>query len=186
MRWIQDEHAATGERFEQGVVGRVPPERWRDPVGGGGSSLAWLMFHTAAHEDIAVNAVLRAGEPMLHAWRESLGLATQPPAVGLGETEAASVTAAFDLEVLLAYARAVPAATAEWLSVLNGAELDARPDGSAGLARAGVDEGAAPWLHQMWADRPASWFVQWEAIGHRLNHVGEMVSVRNRLGLSPF
>ena len=43
-----------------------------------------------------------------------------------------------------------------------------------------------PWLYRMWEDKPVSWFVQWEAIGHRVNHVGEMVSVRNRLGLSPF
>ena len=43
-----------------------------------------------------------------------------------------------------------------------------------------------PWLYAMWSAKPASWFVQWEAIGHRVNHLGEMVSVRNRLGLSPF
>jgi hypothetical protein len=38
----------------------------------------------------------------------------------------------------------------------------------------------------MWKDKPVGWFAQWEAIGHRLNHLGEMVSVRSRLGLSPF
>ena len=43
-----------------------------------------------------------------------------------------------------------------------------------------------PWLYRMWAGKPTTWFVQWEAIGHRVNHLGEMVSVRNRLGLSPF
>ena len=38
----------------------VPLERWTDPAGAGGSSIAWLAFHTAYHEDLAVNAVLRA------------------------------------------------------------------------------------------------------------------------------
>ncbi len=38
----------------------------------------------------------------------------------------------------------------------------------------------------MWEGKPASFFVSWEDIGHGLNHLGEMVSVRNRLGLSPF
>jgi hypothetical protein len=28
--------------------------------------------------------------------------------------------------------------------------------------------------------------VRWACIGHVQNHLGEMVSVRNRLGLSPF
>ena len=43
-----------------------------------------------------------------------------------------------------------------------------------------------PWLYSMWADQPTAFYVRWEATGHRLQHVGEMVSVRNRLGLSPF
>ena len=51
---------------------------------------------------------------------------------------------------------------------------------------AAVTEGDVPWLHAMWTDKPVGWFAQWEAIGHRLNHLGEMVSVRSRLGLSPF
>lgn len=64
--------------------------------------------------------------------------------------------------------------------------VGAVPDRAAGLAGAGIDEAAVPWLYRMWDTKPASFFVQWEAIGHRVNHVGEMVSVRDRLGLSPF
>ena len=80
----------------------------------------------------------------------------------------------------------MPAATARWLDTITSDRLLSIPASAEGLARAGVEESAAPWLFRMWSDRPASWFVQWEAIGHRINHVGEMVSVRNRLGLSPF
>jgi len=55
------------------------------------------------------------------------------------------------------------------------------------LARFGnVPVEAVPWLHAMWTGKPVSWFVGWECSGHVLNHIGEMVSVRNRLGLSPF
>ena len=61
------------------------------------------------------------------------------------------------------------------------------PDAAKGLGEiAGVDEAAVPWLYKMWDGKPASFFVSWEDIGHGLNHLGEMVSVRNRLGLSPF
>jgi hypothetical protein len=31
-----------------------------------------------------------------------------------------------------------------------------------------------------------AWLVQWPVIGHGNAHVGEMISVRNRLGYSPF
>jgi len=30
------------------------------------------------------------------------------------------------------------------------------------------------------------WFLQWPVLGHGHAHVGEAISVRNRMGLSPF
>ena len=126
------------------------------------------------------------GEPLLTSWRTRLGLDAVPGHIGLGETEVPEVSALLDPVTLLAYARAVPTATLQWLATVTPEALSARPASAEGLAHADVEESAAPWLTGMWADRPASWFVQWEAIGHRTNHVGEMVSVRNRLGLSPY
>jgi hypothetical protein len=107
---------------------------------------------------------------------------------GLGESEQPELTAALDLEALDAYVRAVHAATQEWLREpgFDVALGLADAGGTDGLARAGIDEADVPWLYRLWAGKPASFFVQWEAIGHRINHVGEMVSVRNRMGLSPF
>ncbi|RPI10857.1 MAG: hypothetical protein EHM63_02550 [Actinobacteria bacterium] len=75
----------------------------------------------------------------------------------------------------------------EILTAFDVAGLDAVPDAAKGLGEiAGVDEAAVPWLYNMWNGKAASFFVSWEDIGHGLNHLGEMVSVRNRLGLSPF
>ena len=37
-----------------------------------------------------------------------------------------------------------------------------------------------------WIDDELALVDQWEAVGHELNHLGEMVAVRNRMGLSPF
>jgi len=185
--WIIEEHAGVLSRFEQSIAATVPIERWTDPAGKGGSSIAWLAFHTAFHEDLAVNAVLRGTDTVLNTERAPLGLAGIPTAVGLGEAEQRELTAAVDLDRLPGYVRAVHQRTAAWLAGLDHETL-ARPDaqGPAGLERAGIDETDVPWLYRMWDGKPASWFVQWEAIGHRVNHVGEMVSVRNRLGLSPF
>jgi hypothetical protein len=60
------------------------------------------------------------------------------------------------------------------------------PTGTRIAELAGVTPEAVPWLHSMWTGKPNAWFLQWEAIGHRQGHLGEMVSVRSRLGLSPF
>ena len=43
-----------------------------------------------------------------------------------------------------------------------------------------------PWLYSMWAGKALWWFVQWPVIGHGHAHVGEAISLRNRMGLSPF
>jgi hypothetical protein len=184
--WIVDEHAAALARFEQSVVATVPLERWTDPAGEGGSSIAFLAFHTAYHEDLAVNAVLRLRPPVLEDWRGALGLADLDPAAGLAEAEPPELTSALELEPLGAYLRTVHESTVVHLATLDTDALATTADGPAALAAAGVSEAAVPWLHRMWADKPVAWFLQWEAIGHRVNHLGEMVSVRNRLGLSPF
>ena len=185
-QWIMDEHAAALARFEQSVVATVPLERWTDPAGDGGSSIAFLAFHTAYHEDLAVNAVLGRRPPVLIEWRDALGLADLDVATGLAEAEPAELTTALRLEPLGAYLRTVHEHTVVLLATLDTATLPETADGPGGLAAAGVEEAAVPWLYRMWDGKPAGWFLQWEAIGHRVNHLGEMVSVRNRLGLSPF
>ena len=185
-RWITAEHDAVLTRFDQSVASVVPQDRWTDAVGAGGSSIAWLAFHTTYHADLAVNAVLRRGEPLLATWRDELGLAAVPTAVGLGEAEQPELTTALDLDRLVPYVRAVHAGASDWLGDLDVDALDRPATGPEGLQRSGVDEFEVPWLYAMWTGKPAAWFVQWETIGHRVNHLGEMVAVRNRLGLSPF
>ena len=129
----------------------------------------------------------RTADPCCTRSAPTLGLADVPPSVGLGEAEQPELTAALDVDALLGYVRAVHDTTATWLATLTDDDLDiADAGGPDGLTRAGIAEADVPWLHRMWDAKPAAWFVQWEAIGHRVNHLGEMVSVRNRLGLSPF
>lgn len=168
------------------VVDVVPEERWRDGVGDGGSSIAYLLFHVTYHADLAVNAVLRGAGPLVGTWRDRLGLTPHPAHAGLGEAEDVAVTADVDIDGLVGYAHRVQESGAELFEEIDLARLGDVPAAGEALERAGVTEAAVPWLHAMWSGKPASFFVQWEAIGHRINHVGEMVSVRNRLGLSPF
>jgi hypothetical protein len=74
-----------------------------------------------------------------------------------------------------------------WLDAVAMSTFDTVPDAPRRLAEvAGIPADDLAWLHSMWAGRTVGWFVQWECIGHGITHVGEMVSVRNRMGLSPF
>jgi len=185
--WIAAEHDGLQERFAHAVAAHVPATRWRERAGDGGSSIAWLVLHGAWHEDLAMRPAVQGVEPVLARWRADVGLAGVAPAGGLGEAEDPAITAALDLEALAAYAAAVHDATARWLADADLAVLpDVPPAGPRIAELAGVTADEVPWLHAMWGGKPTAWFLQWEAVGHRQGHLGEMVSVRSRLGLSPF
>lgn len=185
--WIIEEHRSLWPRFDDGIAGLVPRDRWTEHADQGGSCIAQLLTHVSLHADYALQCVVREQPPLAADWRDRLGLGNLAPHQGVAESEDPAVVAAVDPEVLYAYARAVHDNTAAWLATGDLAVLDEVPPASERLARlAGVTVDAVPWLHRMWTDKPGAWFVQWEACGHILNHIGEMVSVRNRLGLSPF
>ena len=185
--WIAEEHRTLWDRFGDSIVALVPRDRWGEHADGAGSCIGQLVYHVSLHADMALHCVIQAKPPLVIDWRERLGVGSLGAHRGLAESEDAGVVACLDMEALYGYAGAVHEATGAWLASADLARLDARPAASDGLARlgdAGVD--AVPWLHRMWSDKPVGWFVQWECTGHVLNHLGEMVSVRNRLGLSPF
>jgi hypothetical protein len=185
--WIVAEHDALVGRFETSIAAHVPRDRWTDRAGEGGSSIAFLVFHTTWHEDLAMAVAARRAAPLMVDHRERLGLGGLPEHRGLGEVEDTEVTERLELEALLTYADAVHRTTSEWLTTadLDGLDEPVEPAGRL-ESLGGVDETQVPWLVGMWTGRPLGWFVQWEAMGHRQNHLGEMISVRSRLGLSPF
>lgn len=184
--WVLGDHATSLQRLERQVLERVPRERWPERVDGGGNSIGWGVLHAWYHQDVAVS-VARGTDPLMTARREALGLARFAPVIGIGEAEVEGTADAVDPIALVSYARDVHARTAEWFAGLELGELDTVADASSGLSElAGIGRDDADWLHDMWTDKPVGWFVQWECIGHGHTHVGEMVSVRNRMGLSPF
>lgn len=192
QQWIADDHASSLSRFESAIGHRVPANRWKDSTaadqGGATSSIAWLLFHATMHQDLALNTAVRDHAPMLADHREALGLNNLPVWVGLTEAEDHAVTDVLDLAALRTYVAVVNAATQAWIDKLSIMALDSIPTSSYRLEHhAGIPaDGALSWLHTMWADKPVSWLLQWECIGHGHAHVGEMIAVRNRLGFSPF
>jgi hypothetical protein len=91
------------------------------------------------------------------------------------------------LDPLVTYVDAVFDATRSWLDNVGTLALDTVPDTGRRLTQlADLSTDAVDWLHRMWSDKPVSWLVQWPVIGHGHAHVGEAISVRNRMGLSPF
>jgi hypothetical protein len=192
QQWIADDHASVLTRFENAVGVRVPVSRWKEhgeaANGGTTSSIAWLLFHATYHQDLALNTAVRNHPPMLEQHRAALGLAAFAPMAGLTEAEDVAVTEALELGALRHYVELVNASTQDWIDDISILALDSIPTSSWRLEhKAGIlAAGEMAWLHTMWTDKPVSWFVQWECIGHGHTHVGEMTAIRNRMGLSPF
>lgn len=201
QQWIAQDHAFVLGRFDSAIGQHVPVERWKggSPTHDGGvdgasahdgvsPTLAWLLFHITVHQDLAINTAIRNQPPLIARHRDDLGIDHLPPWSGLTEAEDPEVTSALDLDRLVDYVRAVNARTSDWIGQLSVMALDSVPANSYRLATLAdiPADGAMSWLHSMWDRKPVSWLVQWECIGHGHAHVGEMVGIRNRLGLSPF
>jgi hypothetical protein len=185
--WIVADHAAVRDRIRQQVLGRVPPER-RDERPDGSSSIAWLLWHLTRHQDVAVHVVVRGGIDVLHGggWAERVGAGAFAPGTGLSEGDDRAAAAALDPHALVAYVDAVWDATAAWLAEVTPGQLDRVPDAPAGLRRLDVSEAEYDWLYRMWDGKPVSFHVSWETVGHGFNHLGEMVHLRNTMGLGGF
>jgi hypothetical protein len=184
--WIVGDLVSLRQRLAGGVLGHLPVERRAERVDGGGIAPTYILWHLARHHDVAVNRILRRTDEVVGDWTDRLGVAADLWR-GLAEGEDTDLVAELDPEAVEGYLLAVLDRTRSWLDTADLSDLE-RPttNTDAALADLGAPEDRMGWLYDMWRDRPASFFLSWEAIGHGYNHLGELTSIRNRMGLSPF
>lgn len=183
--WIQGELASLRRRLDGGVLATIPHDRRRERVDGGGIAPTYVLWHLTRHHDVAVHRVIRGADEVVAGWTDRLGV-HHDLWRGLAEGEDSELVDQLDPAAVDGYALAVIDATAHWLDGADLARLDHHPDTAAALRALGTPEDRFDWLYTMWEGQPASYFLSWEAVGHSVNHLGELVSIRNRMGLSPF
>ena len=185
--WMMADFTSVRSKLLDSVIRLVPQDRWHEQVDGGGATIAGLLLHIARHHDLAVNAVIRSHPALFLINREPLGLSAAPLSVGLSESEDHQATANIEPKALVEYINAVFDQTAEWLAHLGDLVLDIEPHTELRLStHAGLERHELPWLYSMWEGKQLWWLVQWPVIGHGHAHIGEAISIRNRMGLSPF
>jgi len=181
-QWLVDEIDDISSRLRGQLLELVPPSRRRERPGGG-SPILWNTFHAARHTSLALAVLSPQLGPERYAWLDDLVSKADP---GIGLEEAALPWAdAFSPEKVDGYLADVLGDARRFLAG-PAIDLDAVPDVSGALNRAGIGPGEWGWLHRMWQDKPAAWLVRWPLTGHISSHVGEMIATRNRMGLSPF
>lgn len=183
--WIAADLASLRKRLENGVMGAIPHERRTERVDGGGIAPIYVLWHTARHQDVAVNRVLGDTDEVVLQWTDRLGVEADLWR-GLAEAEDVDMVELLDPEAVDGYALAVIDRTSEWLRTADLDTLDGPAETDGALEALGVPTDRFSWLYDMWRGQPRSFFLQWEALGHGYNHLGELISIRNRMGLSPF
>lgn len=183
--WIIDDLRSLHVKLDGGVLRLVPAERLRERADGGGIAPAYILWHLARHHDAAVNGVLRRAEGVVDSWTDRIGVRTDLWR-GLAESEDQGLVEELNPEAVGEYALAVISSTASWLERDDLPRLEETPDSASALQTLGVPEDRFDWLYSMWEGQSAAWFLRWTAIGHGFNHLGELVSIRNRMGLCPF
>jgi len=181
--WLVSELDDTTARLRGQVLDLVPRDRQLERMPGG-NSIAWATFHVAKHAALALR-VVGFLEPGPDERLASFDGQAAAGGAGLQEVEQ-PWAASFDAAAVDEFASSVFGDVRRYLGTLSPAALDERPDVDAGLHAAGIDSDAFGWLYGMWGGQPLGFLVRWPLIGHVTNHVGEMISTRNQLGLSPF
>ena len=183
--WIVSDLKSLRAKLNRGVLGLIPADRRRERADGGGIAPVYVLWHLARHHDVAVNGVLRGETAVVDGWTGRLGIDDHLWR-GLAEGEDADLVEVLDPEAVGGYTLDVIDATADWLDEHGLPAMYERHDTASALAKIGTPEDRFDWLYSMWDGKPTAWFLQWSAVGHGINHLGELVSIRNRMGFSPF
>ncbi len=150
------------------------------------NSIAWLLWHMARCEDVAVNTVLRGEQEVLDRdnWLLQVGSGTRH--IGTEDTseEVRKLSARVDLTALRAYRAAVGHETRGWLSALDFTTLEGvvtLDDVERARKRGAVSE-RATWVLEYWERNVArTTLLSWLAVGHNYFHMGEARVIRGLL-----
>lgn len=161
----------------EGLLARLPEARLRGRPHPGVNTIAWLLWHAARIEDVALNRFLADRPQVLEDWFDRLGTARRDVGTGMSDLEVDELSTRIDLPALRGYWDAVTERTLEVVDTLRGSDLEAMVAGervrSVVVAEAMVAPGAE-WLTEFWAGgRTRAWVLAQTALLHPYGHYYE-------------
>jgi hypothetical protein len=172
------------QSFADEVLSDIPDEQVRQVHIARDHSIAWLIWHMARCEDIAMN-ILVAGTPQVllrGGWLELI----KSPVCDTGNAMDVSTLAAFnnaiDLQALRAYRLAVGLRTQEIAKQLQPSDLTRKVEPS--RIRQVIEQGAvvdaARGITDYWSKRNTAGLLLMPATRHNLIHLGEVLELKQR------
>lgn len=141
------------------------------------NSIAWILWHTARTEDVAINVIVAGRRQVFDDgnWAARLKISRRDVGTGMTFDEVSDLSAHVDIPALREYRAAVGRRTRDVAKSSPRQEWDAAPDLSR-LSMA-VAQGAfgpnAGWVERFWAGKNLAWFFSWVAVGHNFSHLGQ-------------
>ena len=161
-----------------GLFSRLPEPHLRGRPHPGVNTVAWLLWHSARIEDVALNRFLADRPQVLDAgWLERLAVPRRDVGTGMKDAEVDELSARIDLQALKGYWDAVTARTLEVIETLRGSDLEALVPGErvrSVVLSEGVVAPGAEWLTEFWAGgRSRAWVLAQTALLHPNGHYYE-------------
>lgn len=144
---------------------------------GGWNSIAWLFWHMARLEDVAVNVMVAEDRQVFDRgeWPPRLKVTRRDVGTNMSDDEVGQLSHTIDILSLRAYRIAVGKRTRDVARELASTDWDRVVDRS--LVDRAVAQGAftpgAEWIGKIWVGKSKAWFLHWVAIGHNHMHIGQ-------------
>jgi len=173
-------------RLVDGLLGSLSDAQLRARPHPGVNTVAWLLWHSARIEDVALNRFLTDRVQVLNEWIERLAVPRRDVGTGMTEAQVDDLSARIDLQALRGYLDAVTGRTLAVVETLRGSDLEAPLPGdrvrSVVLAEDVVAPGAE-WLTDFWAGgRSRAWTLAQTALLHPYGHYYEARVAAGLLG----
>ena len=169
-----------------GLFGSLSEAQLRSRPHPGVNTVAWLLWHSARIEDVALNRFLADRPQVLEEWLGRLAVPRRDVGTGMSDAEVDDLSARIDLQALRGYLGAVTGRTLAVVETLRGSDLEAPLPGdrvrSVVLAEDVVAPGAE-WLTDFWASgRSRAWTLAQTALLHPYGHYYEARVAAGLLG----
>jgi len=160
-----------------GLFARLSEAQLRARPHPGVNTVAWLLWHSARIEDVAVNRFLSDRPQVLEDWLERLAVRRRDVGTGMSGAEVDELSARIDVHALRGYWGAVTARTLSAVETFRGSDLEAPVPGErvrSVVLSEGVVAPGAEWLTEFWAgERSRAWTLSQTALLHPYGHYYE-------------
>jgi hypothetical protein len=168
--------------FEDAILNDMAEEQIRRIPRNSNHSVAWLLWHLARIEDVAMNLLVAGDAQVLQLgnWLERMKTEIRDTGNGMSDEGVANLSATIDIQALRAYRVAVGRATREMVKRLEPEYLKQKVDPSRleQVMEQGALVEAARGIRNYWSRRNIAGLLLMPATRHNIVHLNEALRVK--------